>query len=165
MNKAQGSLEYLLILAAILAIAVVVVVVANSMIAAPEGQADLNKEKYQASIAGLEFVGYNTLYAGTVETAPVAITYKDTPYEVWGAEELEEGVDYATNKTLFVFRGYTVYLFEYSGGDYIAITQAQASTGSIFGNGMKSPSFGATAPGPSIPTPPNPWYITYYPHP
>lgn len=61
MKKGQGSLEYLLILAAILAIAVVVVVVANSMISAPTEQADLNQDKYECAIVGIELTDYTKI--------------------------------------------------------------------------------------------------------
>lgn len=64
MKKGQGSLEYLLILAAILAIAVVVIVVANSMIGTPQKTADLNKDKYECSMKGIELIDYTV--RGTV---------------------------------------------------------------------------------------------------
>ncbi|MFC2174662.1 class III signal peptide-containing protein [archaeon] len=60
MKKGQGSLEYLLILAAILAIAVVVVVVANSLLSAPQQQTKLGEDKYTCSLQGIELVGYST---------------------------------------------------------------------------------------------------------
>ena len=80
MAKGQGSLEYLLILAAILAIAVVVIVVANSMIGAPQTTAQLTKDKYEASVVGAELVGYDKLYDGNADTLPAAIKYKGSTY-------------------------------------------------------------------------------------
>ena len=46
MRRAQGSLEYLLILAAILAIAVIVVLVANAMLGTPDEANIVNQDKY-----------------------------------------------------------------------------------------------------------------------
>ncbi len=65
MKKGQGSLEYLLILAAILAIAVVVVVVANSLLAAPQEQTQINEDKYGCSLQGIELVNYNSAFGST----------------------------------------------------------------------------------------------------
>ncbi len=75
MEKGQGSLEYLLILAAILAIAVVVVVVANSMLQAPQSQSKLQQDKYACSLQGIELVGYTEI--GTVST----LNYGGNPCE------------------------------------------------------------------------------------
>ncbi|MBN3037244.1 MAG: hypothetical protein JW834_02250, partial [Candidatus Diapherotrites archaeon] len=56
-----GSLEYLLILAAVLAIAVVVVVVANQMLAPAQAAAGVSEDKYRASVEGIELEGYSSL--------------------------------------------------------------------------------------------------------
>jgi hypothetical protein len=61
MKKGQGSLEYLLILAAILAIAVVVVVVANSLLGSPKAQADISSDKYGCITNHIELIGYNAV--------------------------------------------------------------------------------------------------------
>lgn len=58
-NNAQGSLEYLLILAAVLAIAVVVVVVANSMMSPAEASADVSEIKYRCSMEDIELIGFD----------------------------------------------------------------------------------------------------------
>jgi len=58
MKKGQGSLEYLLILAAILAIAVVVVVVANSLMSAPQTQAKVGEDQYRCSLQQIELTSY-----------------------------------------------------------------------------------------------------------
>ncbi len=80
MKRGQGSLEYLLILAAILAIAVVVVLVANSLLSAPAGQTQVQEGEYACAISGIELRGYDSVYAGAasiVETGPSAITFTD----------------------------------------------------------------------------------------
>ena len=66
MKKGQGSLEYLLILAAILAIAVVVVVVANSMLSAPQSQSKVQQDRYACSLQGIELAPTYTV-GGSVE--------------------------------------------------------------------------------------------------
>ncbi len=58
-KKGQGSLEYLLILAAILAIAVVVVVVARSMMAPAKRAGKAAQDKYVCGNSGIELVNYN----------------------------------------------------------------------------------------------------------
>ncbi|MFC2174887.1 class III signal peptide-containing protein [archaeon] len=81
MKRAQGSLEYLLILAAILAIGVVVVLVANSLLGAPAAQTGLQESRYACAIAGVELIGYNAAYEGAEtigETGPSAITFTDS---------------------------------------------------------------------------------------
>jgi len=59
MKRGQGSLEYLLILAAILAIAVVVVLVANAMLGQPSEAAAIQQDKYNLAIQGFEIKGYD----------------------------------------------------------------------------------------------------------
>lgn len=76
MTKAQGSLEYLLILAAILAIAVVVVLVATAISGATEEPTIVNEDKYQFAVQGLELVGYSEPYDGTEATGPMGIKYQ-----------------------------------------------------------------------------------------
>ena len=72
-DVAQGSLEYLLILAAILAIAVVVILIANQLMAAPQEANIINQEKYECALSGVELIGYDALYDGTKDTAPSAV--------------------------------------------------------------------------------------------
>jgi len=76
MRKGQGSLEYLLILAAILAIAVVVVVVAQSMLSPAETAADVTEDKYGCGVNGIELVGYDTVY----KSGDQPIRYQDTNF-------------------------------------------------------------------------------------
>ncbi len=64
MRKGQGSLEYLLILAAILAIAVVVVVVAQSMLNPATKSAEVTEDKFNCATAGIELVDYKEAYDG-----------------------------------------------------------------------------------------------------
>jgi hypothetical protein len=75
MRKGHGSHEYLLILAAIHAIAVVVVVVAQSMLSPAQTAADVTSDKYGCGVNGIELVGYDTVY----DTGTLPIKYKDTP--------------------------------------------------------------------------------------
>ena len=65
MRKGQGSLEYLLILAAILAIAVVVVVVAQSMLNPAKSSAEVTEDKFNCATAGIELLDYSEAYGGT----------------------------------------------------------------------------------------------------
>jgi hypothetical protein len=78
--RGQGSLEYLIIAAAVLAIGAVVVVVVNSVFFAPKTSADVNKDKYLASVAGIEIQDYATPYDGTAATAPKTMIYKGVVY-------------------------------------------------------------------------------------
>jgi hypothetical protein len=72
MKKGQGSLEYLLILAAILAIAVVVVVVAQSMLSPGKAAGAATTDKYNCGLAGVELTTYSTSYAGSGEISAPA---------------------------------------------------------------------------------------------
>lgn len=58
-KKGQGSLEYLLILAAVLAIAVVVVVVARSMMAPARTRGQAEQDRYDCGLSGLQLKNYN----------------------------------------------------------------------------------------------------------
>lgn len=62
MRRGQGSLEYLLILAAILALAVIVVLIANSMLGTPKETAVVNQDKYNFALQGWEIRGYDRPY-------------------------------------------------------------------------------------------------------
>lgn len=73
MKKGQGSLEYLLILAAILAIAVVVVLISSSLLAEPEEATAINEDKYSCAVAGIELIGYSEAYDGTLAKSPSAV--------------------------------------------------------------------------------------------
>ncbi len=68
--RGQGSLEYLLILAAVLAIAVVVILVANNIMNPARTGASIQMDKYSCSLEGIELLNYNSPYLGTRETAP-----------------------------------------------------------------------------------------------
>lgn len=87
--RGQGSLEYLLILAAILAIAVVVVVVANTMLRGGTASAGVNQDKLACANAGIELVGYNQRYAGPSEAKALRIKYT-------GVEDVCSDQDIAT---------------------------------------------------------------------
>jgi uncharacterized protein (UPF0333 family) len=60
-KKGQGALEYLLILAAVLAIAVVVILVAHQIATPAQNSAVVNQDKYNCAQAGIELVNYNAL--------------------------------------------------------------------------------------------------------
>jgi uncharacterized protein (UPF0333 family) len=76
MNKGQGSLEYLLILAAILAIAVVVVVVANSMLAPAKASGAVTEDKYNCGLSGIELKNYIAPYSGTATSVSIGYNGK-----------------------------------------------------------------------------------------
>jgi len=79
--KGQGSLEYLLILAAVLAIAIVVIIVGNSLVTAPEQSTVISKDKFEASFDGVTFAGYNKAFdPNDVNTWPDAINYEGETY-------------------------------------------------------------------------------------
>lgn len=58
MPRGQGSLEYLLILAAILALAVIVVLIANMMLGSPRETNIVTQDKYNFAVRGAELRGY-----------------------------------------------------------------------------------------------------------
>ena len=60
-RKGQGALEYLLILAAVLAIAVVVILVAHSVATPAQTSSVVNQDKFACAQAGIELVNYNAL--------------------------------------------------------------------------------------------------------
>ncbi len=82
MEKGQGSLEYLLILAAILAIAVAVVLVANQMMTPAEERGKISEDKHKCSLAGIELNGYDSRYDGTSETVPDSISLTNSGEEL-----------------------------------------------------------------------------------
>ncbi|MFC2175000.1 class III signal peptide-containing protein [archaeon] len=81
MKRGQGSLEYLLIFAAILAIGVVVVLVANAILGAPSESLVVQEDKYNLALAGFEVIGYDSPFDPTVpDTLPKALIQGDTDY-------------------------------------------------------------------------------------
>lgn len=112
----QGSLEYLLILAAVLAIAVVAVVVANSMMSPAETSASVEDDKYEASVSGVELQEYDDpLDMGSaeaaVETRPERLVYSSgsgkivfKPFDKW------EKCDDATSQFYFGDSGDSDYM-------------------------------------------------------
>ena len=82
MRRGQGSLEYLLILAAILAIAVVVVLIANSMLGSPKDVNTVNQDKYNFALQGWEIKGYNNPIdvSDTAESAPESFNWRGDSY-------------------------------------------------------------------------------------
>ena len=83
MKKAQGSLEYLLILAAILAIAVVVILVAHKVASPAQNSAIINQDKYSCAQAGIELVNYNSLVDPSKPKVAVHVRYRGKYYECW----------------------------------------------------------------------------------
>lgn len=154
MEKGQGSLEYLLILAAILAIAVVVIVVANSMLSTPQTTAQLTKDNYEASVAGAELIGYERPFDGTVATAPASIKYKDVAYSNPAEITLTVFSQYSATR-LFSLNSHNVYYGTSGSEDAIILAKSPAEQGSIFSNGMKSPAFGSPPGGDSTNPPPS----------
>ncbi len=96
-ERAQGSLEYLLILAAILAIAAVVVIVAQAMLSPAERTANVGKTKYELLTKhDIELSGYNepfdsTSRPSTLETAPEMIIKSGKEYPQYGSGECWRG--------------------------------------------------------------------------
>ncbi len=68
-RKGQGALEYLLILAAVLIVAVVAILVMNH-VQSKAGVKEVAEDKYQCSLAGIKLLDYDKPYDGTFETAP-----------------------------------------------------------------------------------------------
>ena len=75
MEKAQGSLEYLLILAAILAIAVVVVVIANAMLNPAIEAGDAGTDKYQCGLQQIALESYTERVTDFDEADTLIVTY------------------------------------------------------------------------------------------
>ena len=145
MRKGQGSLEYLLILAAILAVAVVVVVVANSMLSAPQQQTEVQQEKYAAAMAGFELIGYDQMFAGTLETAPESVIYEEITYQK------DDRILYTSQlpapTPMFTLNNLPFVKFEDDGHISFGLQISTSKTASIFSNGMKSPAFGSQSGG------------------
>ncbi|MFC2174999.1 class III signal peptide-containing protein [archaeon] len=81
MKRGQGSLEYLLILAAILAIAVVAVLVANSVLGTPADATIAQQDKYGLALAGFEVNGYDKPFdPANKNTLPQSIVKGDNIY-------------------------------------------------------------------------------------
>ncbi len=81
-RKGQGALEYLLILAAILAIAVVVILVAHHVSTPARESALINQDRYSCAQTGIELVNYNKL---PTSAGQVLIKYKGKTYQCVGA--------------------------------------------------------------------------------
>ncbi len=94
-RAAQGSLEYLLILAAVLAIGVVAVLIANQMMGPAKTSTSVKEDKYQASLANVEIKGYGKSFdmsseETAFETRPEKLIYSPDsgkivfePYDKW----------------------------------------------------------------------------------
>ena len=106
-KPAQGSTEYLLILAAILAIAVVVVVVANGMLETPKSQAVFRTDSYRFAVAGMELVGYSQPFNGNKETAPAAVRQGNIMVPVSVVEDSRIETDISNVPTAYL--GYLTY--------------------------------------------------------
>ncbi len=68
-RKGQGALEYLLILAAVLAIAVVVILVAHHVATPAQQSTVVNQDKFSCAQAGIELVNYNSLPSSASEVS------------------------------------------------------------------------------------------------
>jgi hypothetical protein len=66
-KKGQGSLEYLMILAAVLAIAVVVVVLASSFLSRQRLTANINEQKLTCGQKGIEIKNYEEEFPTSVD--------------------------------------------------------------------------------------------------
>ncbi len=97
----QGSLEYLLIVAAVLAIGVTVALIASNMTSGARGSAEIDADKYACSLASVELVDYDQRYDGTNSTLPEvkyrgALHYPrmviDPPFDI-GEELCEIGTE------------------------------------------------------------------------
>ncbi|MFC2174888.1 FG-GAP-like repeat-containing protein [archaeon] len=81
MRRGQGSLEYLMVFAAILAIAVIVVLIANAMLGAPSESAISEQDKANFALAGFDLRGYDKPFDPTdPKTLPQAIVQGDNTY-------------------------------------------------------------------------------------
>ncbi len=133
MRRAQGSLEYLLILAAILAIAVVVVIVATSLLSNPQSQTEISQAKYEAALQGVEFIGYDSVFDGTLATAPLQIVKQG---EAWSNPQISfvnpSGTEYIMSLSAYG-EDYPLY-GDIGGGDYhIVIGGITAVTNGLVG--------------------------------
>ena len=86
-KKGQGALEYLLILAAVLAIAVVVILVAHSVSTPAQQSTVVNQDKFACAQAGIELVNYNSLPADPSKTNPVLVQVRYQGHEADCATE------------------------------------------------------------------------------
>ena len=68
MQRSQSSLEYIMILAGVIAIAVVIIIIASMLLAPSEDATIVASDKYAAGLIGVDLVGYTTPYDGTQET-------------------------------------------------------------------------------------------------
>ncbi len=81
MKKAQGSLEYLLIFAAILALAVVVILVVNSVLGSPVDSSSIGSDKANFALAGIAIQGYdNPFNFDDPSTYPTSFVMDENEY-------------------------------------------------------------------------------------
>ncbi len=91
MQKAQGSLEYLIILAAVLALAVVIVLLAGSWLGTPIESATANQDKNAFAVNGIEIRGYDKAFViGDTKTLPDSLI-KDGISYVYAGEYTDKG--------------------------------------------------------------------------
>ncbi len=83
-GKGQGALEYLLILAAVLAIAVIVILVAHQVSTPAQQSALINEDKYSCAQAGIELVNYNSLPSSGIG---VVVKYQGKEYTCISARD------------------------------------------------------------------------------
>ncbi|MFC2174998.1 class III signal peptide-containing protein [archaeon] len=120
MKRGQGSLEYLLILAAILAIGVVVVLVANSMLATPSGAAALQEDKYKLATQGFEVKGYDEAFTpGESDSLPDSLKKGDYDYFFSGDTDLPDDSILIGSLTDSSGGSHSVYTSDSTGSYYV----------------------------------------------
>ncbi|GEM_PF-6824263 len=73
-RKGQGALEYLLILAAVLVIAVIVILVAHRISTPAQTSVTVNQDKFDCAKVGIELLNYNEL---PQQASDVSVKYND----------------------------------------------------------------------------------------
>ncbi len=73
-RKGQGALEYLLILAAVLVIAVIVILVAHRISTPAQTSVTVNQDKFDCAKVGIELLNYNELPSSPND---VSVKYND----------------------------------------------------------------------------------------
>ena len=83
MRRGQGSLEYLLVLASILAIAVIIVLVANYMLGTPTESNVVSEDKYNFAVNGWDVKGYDRPFdPKDLSTLPKSFVHDGKEYDV-----------------------------------------------------------------------------------
>ncbi len=118
MKRAQGSLEYLLIFAAVLAIAVVIVLVANSLLGSPQEATEVQQDKYSFAVNGFEVNGYDKpINVNDPTTFPNSLNKQDTIY-IYAPPAIDEELTPIGSLTDETGGNRPVYTYENSTGNY-----------------------------------------------